>query len=344
MRNPPVHWHEGLFLRPQHFQAADRYWTELIQTSEAWDHAYNYGLHALEFSREALANYQFQVHALRARMRDGTIISLDPGQEPDRINLKDSVLGLKDAMADLAQAFESESIVRVYVAVPKLKIGRPNVSADGRTSEARYVESALTLQDESLGGGDQDIQLRNLNVRLLLSTQDLSGYEVLPIAQIKRAGEGEAVPQLDESYIPPVLGTDAWPGLGRDFVRAVYDLIGQKIDVLSQQVVNRGIGLDSRHPGDLDRILMLSELNAAYSGLAVLAFARGVHPLTAYLELCRIVGQLSIFSDQRRPTDIPAYDHDELARIFRWIRDRIDMLIHSVRDYEFEQRYFIGVG
>ncbi|MGH7202436.1 MAG: type VI secretion system baseplate subunit TssK, partial [Planctomycetaceae bacterium] len=344
MRNPPVHWHEGLFLRPQHFQAADRYWTELIQTSEAWDHAYNYGLHALEFSREALANYQFQVHALRARMRDGTIISLDPGQEPDRVNLKDSVLGLKDAMADLAQAFESESIVRVYVAVPKLKIGRPNVSADGRTSEARYVESALTLQDESLGGGDQEIQLRNLNVRLLLSTQDLSGYEVLPIAQIKRAGEGEAVPQLDESYIPPVLGTDAWPGLGRDFVRAVYDLIGQKIDVLSQQVVNRGIGLDSRHPGDLDRILMLSELNAAYSGLAVLAFARGVHPLTAYLELCRIVGQLSIFSDQRRPTDIPAYDHDELARIFRWIRDRIDMLIHSVRDYEFEQRYFIGVG
>ena len=54
MRNSPVHWHEGLFLRPHHFQAADRYWAERIQTSESWDHPYNYGLYSLELSREAV--------------------------------------------------------------------------------------------------------------------------------------------------------------------------------------------------------------------------------------------------------------------------------------------------
>ena len=51
-------------------------------------------------------------------------------------------------------------------------------------------------------------------MRLLLSTQDLSGYEYLPIAQIKRAGEGESLPKLDSQYFPPLLAIDAWPALG----------------------------------------------------------------------------------------------------------------------------------
>jgi type VI secretion system protein ImpJ len=59
MRSSPVHWYEGLFLRPHHFQAADRYWSETVQTSEQWDHPYNYGLLAIDFSREALGNHQF---------------------------------------------------------------------------------------------------------------------------------------------------------------------------------------------------------------------------------------------------------------------------------------------
>jgi type VI secretion system protein ImpJ len=127
-------------------------------------------------------------------------------------------------------------------------------------------------------------------------------------------------------------------------VRAIYDIIGQKIEVLSQQIANRGIGLEGRDPGDIDRVMMLAQLNAAYSTLAVLAFAQGVHPFVAYTELCRIVGQLSIFAPERRATDIPAYDHDDLAGIFLHVRQRIERLINTVRDYEFEQRYFIGVG
>ena len=44
MHNLPVHWSEGLFLRPHHFQAADRYWTEAADLSEQWDHQYHYGI------------------------------------------------------------------------------------------------------------------------------------------------------------------------------------------------------------------------------------------------------------------------------------------------------------
>jgi type VI secretion system protein ImpJ len=346
MRNLPVHWSEGMFLRPHHFQAAERYWTEAGQTSEKWDHHYNYGLRSIELSKEAIANYKIQVSVCHARMPDGSLIALDAGQEPDRVDLKTAVLDLNTALADLTEAFESETVVRVYLAVPKLKMGRANVvqASTENVEPARFLEASLSIQDESRGGNDQDIQHRSLNVRILLSTEDLSGYEILPIAQIRRVGEGESTPALDEDYVPPLLAVDAWDGLDRGIVRAIYDIIGQKIEVLSEQVLNRGISLASQDPGDLERLLMLMALNEASAKLGVLTFAKGVHPLVMYAELCHVVGRLAIFSAERRLPEIPAYDHDDLARIFKWIKRKIEELIHAVKQDEFEQRYFVGAG
>jgi type VI secretion system protein ImpJ len=344
MHNPPVNWYEGLFLRPHHFQAADRSLAESARMSDQWDHPYGYGLLAMDFSREALANHQFEVRQLKARMRDGTLISLEFGQSPDRLDLRDELAQVGKALADLSDAFDKESVVRVFVGVPKLKIGRPNTANGDSATPLRYVPVRLPVPDENTGSNEQEIELKQLNVKLLLSTQDLSGYELLPIAQVKRASAGAARPQLDESYIPPVIAIEAWQGLGRDIVRAIYDMIGQKIEVLSQQISSRNIGLDSRNPGDLERILMLSRLNAHYSTLAIVAFAQGMHPVVVYTELCRIYGDLSIYSKERRAEAVPPYDHDNLAGIFRDIYIRIERLLNAVRDYEYEQRYFIGVG
>ena len=90
MRNLPVHWSEGLFLRPHHFQAADRHWAETLHTSQQWDHQYRWGLRRLELGEEAIGNYQFQVNVCHARMQDGTLVSLDAGQGPDRVDLKEA--------------------------------------------------------------------------------------------------------------------------------------------------------------------------------------------------------------------------------------------------------------
>jgi len=109
-------------------------------------------------------------------MKDGTLVSFDPGQELDRVDLK--------------EAFEAASAVRVFLAVPKLKMGSVNVATDGKPEKQRYVEVRHPLQDESLGGSDQDLPFRALNVRLLLSTQDPAGFEVLPIAAVSHPRHG----------------------------------------------------------------------------------------------------------------------------------------------------------
>src|SRR5487761_1448061 len=347
MRNLPVHWSEGMFLRPHHLQAADRYWAELFQTSEQWDHEYNYGLRSLEYSKEALLNFQFQVHRCHARMRDGTLVSLGHGDEPDRVELKQAIQELESALdrdrVELQQAFEVSARVQVFLAVPKLKLGTPNVAMPSDHDDRelhRYHEAQATLQDESRGGNDQEVRLRTLNARLLLSTQSLAGYELLPIAEIERAGLNDATPQVT-SYIPPLLAVDAWPPLARDTVRAIYYMAGNKLQLLTDQVLNRGLTLASQEPGDLDRLLMLSQLNESYATLGVLTFARGVHPFVAYTELCRLVGKLAIFGRDRRVPEVPRYDHDDLASIFAWVKEQIDKLLHAIREQPWQQRYFV---
>ena len=54
----PVHWHEGMFIRPQHFQTAQRYWAHLVDRSAKWDVHYNWGLRSVELDLDALANYR----------------------------------------------------------------------------------------------------------------------------------------------------------------------------------------------------------------------------------------------------------------------------------------------
>ena len=328
MRNLPVHWSEGMFLRPQHFQAADRFWHELLNTSQRWDNTYNYGIRFVEISREALANHQVEVSSIEARMSDGTVVSLGAGQGLDRVDLK--------------PAFQNESEVTVFLALPKLSLGRANVSANEPTDGHRFQELVLETQDESRGGNDQDIAFLSQNLRVMLSTDESSGYELLPIAKVKRSGAEEATPELDTNYFPPMLAIDAWEPLALEIVRAIYDIVGEKIEVLASRATERRQNFTSPQPGDLEDLMMLTALNESYATLRCLGFARGIHPLVAYTELCRIVGKLSIFGDTRRVEEVPLYDHDDLATIFRWVRIRIEQLLGTRKKLGYEQRYFLG--
>jgi type VI secretion system protein ImpJ len=315
-----------MFLRPHHFQAADRHWRELIATTATWQNPYSYGLHRCDVSAEALANYQFQVTGLECRLADGTVFAAD--YELDR--------------RDLRAAFGAHSTVTVYLAISKVVLGRANVGIADGGDRTRYRSSPMAVQDEAVGGNDQEVELLRLDGRLVLSTEDLHGYEAIPIARIRRAGADEATPELDDDYIPPLLAIDAWPPLSLDIVRSIYDVIGEKIEVLGARVRERGVTLSSPDPGDLDDLLRLNARNAAQGALHCLTFARGVHPFVAYAELCRVVGALSIFDPQRVLGEVPAYDHDDLARIYKWVKLRIEQLLGSRKRLQYQQRFFTG--
>ncbi|WP_435020370.1 type VI secretion system baseplate subunit TssK [Tundrisphaera sp. TA3] len=330
MAGTAVHWHEGMFLRPHHFLAAQGQAADLAHRDEKWDHHHNWGLRSASIDLDALANSRFSLRGARARMRDGTLVAI-----PD-----DAVL----PALDLKPAFAAQDVVTVYLAVPILNPGRANVAKAGAADGVRYVVDTETIPDENTGANPQQVLVRRLNLRLLTSAQDQSGYDVLPLARIMRSSRSESTPQLDETFIPPLIACDAWPPLAAGILQAIYDRIGKKIEVLASQVTSRGITFDSQAQGDPVIFAQLRELNESYPTLGVLAFAEGVHPFAAYLELARLVGRLAIFGATRRPPDLPRYDHDDLGGCFFRAKQCVDALLDILVEPNYKEQPFVGAG
>lgn len=339
MRYRAVHWSEGMFMMPQHFQAADRYLGELITTSDRFDQPYNYGLVSITVNEPALKNFQLEITGCQARLKDGSIISFD-SQHVDRIDLKNGLASPEG----LDQLFQTHEAITVYIGVPKLVDGRANISNANSPGQTRYLDFDLDTDDESAGGNRQLLNYRDLNLKVLLSTDERDGYDCIPICRLKRTSTGEGHPEIDKDYFPPCLGVDAWPELNIAVVRAIYDMIGERVNALSQQIQEQGINFASQHPGDLDKLLLTSELNQALGTLNCMAFGQGVHPFVVYTELCGLIGRLSIFGKGARAPEFPRYDHDNLAEIYKWAMRQIESLIYALQKDEYVQRYLVGAG
>ncbi len=322
-----VNWQEGMFLRPHHFQAAHRFLAQTSQRNGKWDSHYNWGLRALELDLDSLANHRIVVRSLQARFRDGTLLSVPDDVELAPLNLK----------PELAQAAN----LTVYLALPIFSLGQANA---GTQPFARFKVDTVPLEDENTGVNPQSIPFRQLNAQLLCSTRDLQGYEILPIVRLEKSQRAEATPQVDESFIPSVLSCDAWPGLEHGILRSIYERVGKKIDNLAGQVTRDGLTFDSQGQGQALLLHQLRELNEAFTVLAILAFTPGIHPRRAYQELCRVAGQLAIFGAARRVLDLPPYDHDDLARGFRQVKQQIDGFLDIVVEPQYKERAFVGAG
>jgi type VI secretion system protein ImpJ len=329
MAHRAVHWHEGMFLQPHHMQAADRHAHEALVTSEEWAGPFAWGVRRVELDREAVGNSTALLRGCEARLKDGTKVSIpeDTGVAP----------------VELRAALAASGSVTLYLAVPAFRPGRANAEPSPSADGPRYWVEELDVADENTGGAEQPIQVRRVRARLLLSGQDQTGYEVLPLARITRSAQVEAPPEIDPSYAPPLLRLDAWPPLWHA-VQSLYHQVGAKVDQLASQVVDRGISLDSQVPGDAERVLKLSALNATLTALESIAFLRGLTPLTVYRELCRTVGQLAIFTEARRPPALPKYDHEDLGGCFYGVIKLIQLGLDSIAPAAFEKRYFDRAG
>ena len=124
MPSRPVHWSEGMFLRPQHFQAADRHARQSLTISEDWYHPFNWGVRRVEFDRDAIANYAVVLRACEARFKDGTKLSVPDDSTADP--------------AELRAALTGSGSVMVYLAVPALQPGRANVEETPTADGPRY--------------------------------------------------------------------------------------------------------------------------------------------------------------------------------------------------------------
>ncbi len=308
MNDHSVHWSEGLFISPQHFQLAERRLREEIGLAQQWHVGYAYGLRSIDIDREALSNWRVSVRTAHARLRDGTVVRFP----------EDSTLSPLDIPKATFRG--SQDRVLVYLAVPRLQLGRKNADMSRSDSVSRYSIDNQEVEDENQTGNPIVVDVRWLNARLLLGEDELAGYEALPIMRLRLGAVAEAPPEIDPEYIPPILACDAWQYLQDRILGNITDQLGSLADQLASNMCDRGVAFESGHKEDLERIFKLHALNVALGYLVNLPLVRGVHPLTSYMELCRIVGMVAILLPERRMPKVPIYDHDDLGTCFHAVR------------------------
>ncbi|MEQ1827372.1 MAG: type VI secretion system baseplate subunit TssK [Pirellula sp.] len=360
MQFPSVHWHEGLFLQPHHFQAWDRHWTERVCTGEQWQAPYSYGILEIAINHDALAAGFLQVDLLRCKTPGGVLIEWLNGSLSDRRDLRPALNAVSelhsiDSMphapsssgarrnAELERVSEQSSRhVDVFVAVPKLKLGNQNVDSAEHRNGSRFRAQWLDLPDESDAASIQPVELRELNARILLSTDDLAGYDVLRIARVRRSEQDDVQVRMDSHYIPPLIDCAASSLLRHQILSTTYDLVQQYSELFSKQLLDAGGVLHANTPIDVQRLLILQAVNPTASVLRVLASSRGIHPLTLYIEMARLAGSLDLLHPNRAALATSPYDHENLGGIFFELKRRIANAIEGLQRAPYRQCAFVG--
>jgi type VI secretion system protein ImpJ len=323
-----VFWQDGMLMWPHHMQQEERLHVERLRVNHRLNVHHNWGLRQLEFDPDAFKSGQLAIRQLQGRLRDGTLVDV-----PADGNL---------ATLDLNEMLAGSDGVTVHLAVPQLRANRPNTAGADGGADARYLVEDFEVADENTGLDPQPLAFRTLNLKLLPDTQDLAGFETIPIGRFDHDPAANGAPRLDVNFIPPLLACDAWRPLAVDILQAAFHHLSSRMDSLADKVVTRGITFETNNPGDNVLLGRLAVLNEATAVLNTLAFAQGIHPFTAYVEMCRLAGQLAVFTGAQRAPKLPPYDHDDLGECFYRVKRRLEEL--DVDTAPYEERAFLGAG
>jgi type VI secretion system protein ImpJ len=332
MRTKAVNWAEGMLVLPHHFQAEHANLLDWVATAHDWAQPYGYGLRAIEIHEDALKNFELRVPRLQARMRDGTLVSV-----PENAHIP---------ILDLRPVFAKAQELYIHLVLPEVVSGKSNTSRNGPTVDQRFAVSITEWSDLNSGGTPRNIETQLLSVQLAAqdNLEGPGGYESLPIARLKRSTQAEAPPMIDHNYIPPLVACECWAPLREDILAVVAAKLGAHTKQQADYLRTVGGWSEANQPQIRARIMKLNAVNCSYPYLTQLIHARGIHPFLAYTELCRLVGQLSLFRHDWQPPDLPPYDHDDLGRIFRYVADLLASLLEEQKAAEIARYEFLGVN
>ncbi|MGU3494336.1 type VI secretion system baseplate subunit TssK [Xanthobacteraceae bacterium A53D] len=328
-----VAWTEGMFLRVQHFQQADRWTERLVRTATRDLRPFPWGVSDMVIDREALSIGRFALSSIRGVLPDGTVFDA-PGDAdlPPPAELNPA---LKDAI--------------VYLALPMRRPGRADMGANGHSgaSGVRIVAGPYEAPDANAGNDlSAPIDVGRLRLRHLVTGDDLGGYELLGLARVIEVRADLSV-VLDEGFMPPALTCSASLRL-LALMTELLGIVHHRAEAIAQRIGDPTV----RGTAEVGDFLLLQTLNRAEPLLAhLVASARQVHPEDFYKQCLALAGELATFTaSSKRVREFPAYNHMDLQASFAAVFDDLRAALSAVLEQAAvsiplqERRYGVRVG
>lgn len=292
-----VVWSEGMFLNPQHFQQQERYIERYVNGKCSAYGAYGWGLHDFEIDLQLLKLGKISIARARGVFPDGTPFSFPDMDEPPPV----------------MEVPENTHDCIVYLAIPVKRPGAVDVLSDSESQGlARYYTKEQDIRDVTLEGSDNiPIHVGKLRMRLLLETDDLSGYACIGILRISEAREDKDV-LVDDLYISTCLDCNAAPKL-TGFLSELVGLLHHRGEAIAGRLADTQRG-GTAEVADYMMLQMINRLEPMANHLLQM---QGLHPVELFSETLQMVGELSTFvTKNKRAPLFPPYLHDDLQATF----------------------------
>jgi len=325
-----IHWSEGMFLRPHHLQAAQRWMETIVSTGFDTLRPFSWGFGQLNIATEPLENFTLRLDGCSARMKDGTWIQIPENTQVEPLSFQE-------------QLEASEGALDVYLGVPQMQDVRPNSISleqpDLSDGTPRFEPNPVMRRDENTGKNPQMLYVRNIRGRLFAAGEDMTGYEVLRVGTIRRSDRPGALPELDPTGAGPVLAIQADAGLST-LVRSLSDQIEAKDEVLAKEAREHRMMFTDGVAANTEHLLKVHVLNEVRAQLRAMMQCPLLHPYDVFVLLARLIGHLSIFHEELVPGTLPMYDHDQPGGAFEQLRRRIVILLEAMRPVAYVERKF----
>jgi type VI secretion system protein ImpJ len=308
-----VIWAEGMLLQPQHFQQQDRYLSAQDQARLTATSSYAWGWLALQIDSAALNLGKISLTAASGILPDGLAFDL-PGQ--------DAAPAALDVPTDMR-----DELVVLALALPRSGVAETDVEGDAGAMPPRFRTAEVDVGDSNVTGQRvAPLQIGRTNLRIMRARDCREGYATIGLCRVvERRADNKLV--LDTTYIPPTLNA-----LGNDrlasHLRELHGLLHQRGDALASRLTQPG----RAGVGEIADFLLLQTINRTEPLVSQWRQTSILHPRDFYLWACTLAGDLSTFRDRRRPTEVPAYDHDDPNKCYAPLMDDLRQSLSMVME------------
>jgi type VI secretion system protein ImpJ len=293
-----VVWTEGMFLRAQHFQQADRYAEALVKARTDFLRPFPWGITELSINRELLATGKFALNSCSGILPDGTSFSIpDDTDHPPPIEL-----------------FENTRNSVIYLTLPARQPGRAEIGQLDRDDQGtRFAPVDYEVTDANLGTDQRGtLRVAKLRLRYQPDTATLGGYERIGIARVIEVRSDRTI-LLDDKFVAPTLAIGSQPPLAA-YAIELLGLIGHRAEALAARITDPS----TKGSAEIADFLLLQALNRYEPVLRhAVAMAPALHPEDFYRLCCEIAGEMATFTTEaKRASVFPDYRHDDLQNTF----------------------------
>jgi len=320
MKQPQrIVWTEGMLMSPHHLQQQDLYHERLVFAKLEALSPYSWGVVSMDIDEGALGRGEISLSTFTGVLSDGMPVSFEIG-DPERPPLR--------PIADHFPSGQAQPL-EIYLGVPREREGAPSfaeAASDSRAAQSRFSPVRRKVPDLVDVINQAEVTFGRKNLTFLFGDEPREDFATVKFTEIIRDANGSLIP--NPNFVPPCLRISASTFIMEGLRRLLGLVLGKAKDLADRRRQRDASTLEF-DAQDVTLFLQLNALNGLVPVLKHVSAAGDISPYDLYLLLSQAAGNLTTFSTEVKPVDLPSFVYTDLRSTFEPLFNYLVVLIRQ---------------